>query len=59
MGLLKWLKGIFGNIDIPPHDYVDSALVFPIAESLKADLATSLKGREGVSSVRNGALSTS
>jgi predicted permease len=25
----------------------------PIAESLKADLATSLKGREGVSSVRN------
>ncbi|HEY9788370.1 MAG TPA: hypothetical protein V6D17_23475 [Candidatus Obscuribacterales bacterium] len=29
MGLLKWLKSILGSVDLPPHDYVDSALLFP------------------------------
>ena len=28
MGLLNWLRGIFGIGNIPPHDYVDSRLLF-------------------------------
>lgn len=26
---LRWLKGIFSRVDIPPHDYIDSTLIFP------------------------------
>jgi hypothetical protein len=29
MQLLRWVKAIFGQPDVPAHDYVESALLFP------------------------------
>jgi len=29
MGFLSWLRRIFGNVDFPPHSYIDSAMCFP------------------------------
>lgn len=29
MGLFDWLKSIFGNINLPAHDYVQPPLIFP------------------------------